>query len=194
MSDKNWEAELAKIDKQLASVSDEQLLADKRAAAGRQGDRGVQPGSAVPAPQSSNAGAYKAGGSNAAGRPAGGGSWRGWVQTAVAAAAATGLLLWPWNASCGLPLYGLVAASGATVLIAIWSAIGSWRHRLGFAHIVSLLIVVWASVIGARELLPRVGYAIPSAERGAFWECGVQPLPQGIPLPSAPSGGPGASL
>mgnify|MGYP000284637677 CR=1 FL=1 len=28
MSDRNWEAELAKIDKQLASVSDEALLAD----------------------------------------------------------------------------------------------------------------------------------------------------------------------
>ena len=30
MTDRNWEAELAKIDKQLASVSDEKLLADSK--------------------------------------------------------------------------------------------------------------------------------------------------------------------
>ena len=33
MSDRNWEAELAKIDKQLASVSDEALLAESKAVA-----------------------------------------------------------------------------------------------------------------------------------------------------------------
>ena len=42
MSDRNWEAELAKIDQQLASVSDEALLALSRALIADPEREGVQ--------------------------------------------------------------------------------------------------------------------------------------------------------
>jgi hypothetical protein len=168
MSDKNWDAELAKIDKQLASISDEQLLAEKRAATVKGGPAGAATVTKPAALPASTAPASVT-------KPVG--TWRGWLQAAIALAAAVGLVFWPWPPNCGLPLYGLIAASGATSLLGVWSAIGTWRHRLGAAHIVSLAVVAWGLLFGAREVLPRVGYALPDGVRGASWECSAPAVP-----------------
>jgi hypothetical protein len=164
MSDRNWEAELAKIDKQLASVSDEALLAESKAVApAKAGGRAVAaPTIAAPARSAAPAAALAA-------RSAG--AWRGWVKVAIAVSAAVGLMFWPWPASCGGPLIGFTAATGAVALLGVWSAVGTWRHRLGLAHVASLLVVVWGLALGAREVLPRVGYAIPTTERSEGWRC-----------------------
>lgn len=140
---------MAKIDKQLASVSDEALLAAPA--------RSAAPVSASAAvPQAPAAGA-----------------WRGWAKVAIAVGAAAGLMFWPWPAPCGGPLIGFTAATVAVALLGLWSAIGTWRHRLGLAHAASLLVVVWGIVLGAREILPRTGYAVPTAVRSAGWSCPV---------------------
>lgn len=166
MTDRNWEAELAKIDKQLASISDEQLVAEKRAAQTRPA---AGPPSAVAGPQAPAR-------SVAPER----GRWRGWVQTAVAVGAGASLMFWPWPPRCGVPLYGFVGACAGVSLLGMWSAHGTWKHRLGIAHMLSLGVVLWGLVIGAREVLPRVGYAIPDATRGASWSC-TAPAP--VPAP-----------
>ncbi len=167
MTHRDWDAELAKIDRQLASVSDEALLAQRtaasRAPAAATTRPGADPRAATPA---------------ATGRAAAGGRWRGWMRTLVAAVAAAGLWFWPWPAACGAPLVGFNVATGVVALLGAWSAVGTWRHRLGLAHVVSLLVTLWALVLGAREVLPRVGYAIPTAQRGPAWQCDV-PLPSG---------------
>ena len=174
MSDRNWDAEMAKIDKQLASVSDEALLAESKAVAPtKTGTRTVAaPALAAPARSSASAAAPRA--------PAAG-AWRGWVKVAIAVGAAAGLMFWPWPAPCGGPLIGFTAATVAVALLGLWSAIGTWRHRLGLAHAASLLVVVWGIVLGAREILPRAGYAVPTPERSEGWSC------------PAPSIGPGAT-
>ena len=170
MSDRNWEAEMAKIDKQLASVSDEALLAESKALAPpKTGARTVAaPTVAAPARASASVSAAPAAG-----------AWRGWVKVAIAVGGAAGLMFWPWPAQCGAPLIGFTAATGAVALLGIWSAIGTWRHRLGLAHVASLLVVVWGLTLGAREVLPRAGYAVPTPERSEGWSC------------PAPSVGPG---
>lgn len=174
MSDRNWEAELAKIDKQLASVSDEALLAESKAVAPTKtaGRTMAAPTVAGPARAATSA------------APAAG-AWRGWLQVAIAVGAAAGLMFWPWPAPCGAPLIGFTAATGAVALLGVWSAVGTWRHRLGLAHVASLLVVLWGLALGAREVLPRVGYAAPTPERSEGWSC---------PAPSLgpPSVGPGA--
>lgn len=178
MSDRNWEAEMAKIDKQLASVSDEALLAESKAMAPAKAGARTMAAPTVAAPTRSAA----------VGAPAAG-AWRGWVKVAIAVAAAAGLMFWPWPAPCGAPLIGFTAATGAVALLGIWSAIGTWRHRLGLAHIASLLVVVWGVALGAREVLPRAGYAVPTAERSEGWSC---PAPSvGAPSVGSPSVGPG---
>jgi hypothetical protein len=99
------------------------------------------------------------------------GVWRGWVKVTLAVSAAAGLMFWPWPASCGGPLIGFTAATGAVALLGVWSAVGTWRHRLGLAHVASLLVVVWGLALGAREVLPRVGYAAPTPARSEGWSC-----------------------
>ncbi|HYW30535.1 MAG TPA: hypothetical protein VE869_03430 [Gemmatimonas sp.] len=203
MSDRNWDAELAKIDKQLSSISDEQLLADQRAAlAPAAGSAKALPGKpmapAATAKPSAAAGTVAGTVAGATPRPAAG-PWASWLKVSVAVAAAAGLMFWPWPAQCGLPLVGFTAATGAVTLLGVWSAAGTWRHRLGLAHLASLLVVGWGLALGARETLPRIGYAIPTAERAAGWSCeGLPPLtapPASTPLPAgqSPSAAPPAA-
>jgi hypothetical protein len=47
----------------------------------------------------------------------------------------------------------------------------AWRHHSGKAHVLSLLIVVWGTILGAQEILPRIGYATPTLEHPSVWEC-----------------------
>jgi len=186
MSDRNWEAELAKIDKQLASVSDEQLLAEKNAPAVPKG--GVTRSTVMDARMGTQ-GATSVRGATAAlpvaSASAPGGTWRSWLKVSIAVAAAAGLMFWPWPARCGLPLIGFTAATGGVALLGLWSAVGTWRHRLGLAHVASLLVTLWGLALGAREVLPRVGYAVPTLERAGQWSCeGLPPAPS--PAPSMP--------
>ncbi len=197
MSDRNWEAELAKIDKQLASISDDQLMATSAPVPAK----GAPAAKALPAGKGAPAAAMAA--PAAASRPAR--QWVSWVKVIIAVAAAAGLMFWPWPAKCGGPLIGVTAATGAVSLLGLWSAIGTWRHRLGWAHIASLLVTVWGLGLGAREVLPRIGYAVPTVERPAGWSCPAgstegglftptpgtspTPAPAGVPA-GAPSGTP----
>jgi hypothetical protein len=182
MSDRNWEAELAKIDKQLASVSDEALLAERTAAVPpRSAGRPSAASGALPSASSGRASAV-------ATVPAAG-SWKAWLKVAVAVGAAAGMMFWPWPAQCGPALVGFTAATGAVAVLGLWSAVSTWKHRLGLAHVASLLVVMWGLALGAREVLPRVGYAVPSDRRSAGWSC------DGVALPAPPASviGPTAS-
>ena len=176
----DWDKELAKIDKQLASISDEQLMASaQQAPAPAKGATSAT--KALPAAGRAAAPASAASASpsfvTGAGRP-----WVAWLKVTVAVTAAAGLMFWPWPARCGLPLIGFTAATGGVAVLGLWSAIGTWRHRLGLAHVASLLVTMWGLGLGAREVLPRVGYAIPTIDRPAVWSC------DGLPaLPAPPS-------
>jgi hypothetical protein len=46
-----------------------------------------------------------------------------------------------------------------------------WRHRAAKAHTLSLLLVLWGLVLGAIDVLPRTGYAIPTQAHPAGWAC-----------------------
>ena len=58
---------------------------------------------------------------------------------------------------------GVVAASG------LWSAVWTWRHRSARGHTLSLLLILWGLVLGAMEVLPRIGYA--KTESPVTWGC-----------------------
>jgi hypothetical protein len=108
-----------------------------------------------------------------------------WVGLAVALAAA--LVLWPYQKACGLQLFFFLGAAGVTLIVGFVGAINSWAHRRGFAHVLSLLVMLWAGLVAARELLPRVGYA----RTAQTWTCGAAavapPAGQTAPAPTAPA-------
>jgi len=156
MAERDWEKELAAIDRQIAAVPDERV---------------------APA-ASPRASAVSVGASRAAAPPAapvrGARAWVIWVQLGLTLAAAASLWVWPWPARCGAPLIGFVAAATGVAVMGCWTAVGTWRHRLGVAHTIALLVVVWGLVLAGRDVLPRVGYAVPTTEHGAQWSCTVQ--------------------
>jgi hypothetical protein len=94
-----------------------------------------------------------------------------WVVLAVLLAAA--LPLWPYGKTCGLQLFFYLGAAGLALLAGIAGAVHSWRTRRGVAHLLALLAVVVVGVMGAREVLPRIGYAAESQT----WLCPAAPEP-----------------
>lgn len=143
---RDWDKELAKIDKQLESVSDETLF----------------PSKAATTPKAKAEVAAKQRSTSTLG-----------VMTRLVLAVALGIamLFWPYAARCGLGLFGYLGASVVVIAAGVWSGVWAWRHRAGRAHVLSLMLVIWGLVLGAREVLPRIGYAKPDAARPSTWVC-----------------------
>jgi len=156
VSERNWDKELAKIDKQLESVSDAQLFPEKK---------GATP-------------AQKAG---VAEQRAATSSWPAILRLALATTLGVAILFWPYANRCGVGLAGYLAAVTAIAGGGIWSAVWTWRHRAGRAHTLSILLIAWGLILGAAEVLPRVGYA----RQSLFWTCSPTPpvIPRGPGTP-----------
>jgi hypothetical protein len=82
-----------------------------------------------------------------------------------------GILFWPYDARCGFGLAGYLAAVGVVTASGIWSAVWTWRHRSARGHTLSLLLILWGLVLGAMEVLPRIGYGKPDVMHPATWVC-----------------------
>ena len=93
------------------------------------------------------------------------------ARLTLAVALGVGMFFWPYAARCGPGLFAYLAAVGVVVGAGIWSSIWTWRHRSVRGHLLSLLIVLWGGVLGAQEILPRIGYAIPTEAHPATWMC-----------------------
>lgn len=139
---RDWDKEMAKIDKQLESASDAQLFPEKKAAS--------------PA-QKTQVAADRAEAK----------SWPAIVRLALSVALGVGILFWPYANRCGLGLSGYLIAVTAVAVSGVWSAVWTWRHRAGRAHALSILLMAWGLVLGATEILPRIGYA----KQALTWSC-----------------------
>jgi hypothetical protein len=104
-----------------------------------------------------------------------------WFWTSLAIVLAVALPLWPNDKSCGLKLVFYLGAAGIALLMGALGALSSWSYRRGLAHLLSLLAIVWAGVMAAREILPRVGYAAHQLH----WTCPEAP-PAAAPAPGQP--------
>jgi len=160
MSSTDWDKELAKIDKQLASLSDEQLLQQPAAPASGQPQGGAQPVARAPQPRGA-----------IAGEPRQTTTFGVFARLLLAVALGVAMLFWPYSARCGVGLFAYLGAAGMVIVAGVWTSTWTWRHRSAQAHILSLLLIVWGVVLGATEVLPRVGYARPDAAHPAIWMC-----------------------
>jgi hypothetical protein len=116
-----------------------------------------------------------------------------WVVLSVVLAAA--LPLWPYGKQCGLQFFFYLGAIVLAFLAGAAGAVSSWATRSGLAHILSLLVVLWSGAMGAREVLPRIGYAAQTKT----WLCpsAPEPAPTGTPAPGgtgSPSESPSPSV
>jgi hypothetical protein len=103
-----------------------------------------------------------------------------WVRVLVALALGVAITQWPYRHDCGLAAAPYLLVVFMILVMAAWAAAGSWKHRLAVAHVVSLGLILWGLILGAQDVLPRVGYA--NAE--GTWACAAEPetgTPAGIP-------------
>jgi hypothetical protein len=90
-----------------------------------------------------------------------------WLRVILGLTLAVGMTQWPYPNGCGLNLFVYLGAAVVVAVAGVWSAISSWYRRLGWAHTLSLLVVLWGVFLAGREVLPRVGYA----KHLAYWTC-----------------------
>ena len=145
MSD--WDKELKKIDRQLESMSDSAL---------------------IPAPPK---GASPTARAEVAAERATTRTWGAFLRLGLATALGIGILFWSYPKQCGVGLGGYLVAVSAVAVGGLWSGVWTWRHHTARAHVLSLLLVVWGLLLGAMEVLPRIGYAKPDATRPVGWSC-----------------------
>jgi hypothetical protein len=154
---RDWDKELADIDR----------VIEKQGSAGPQGaPPALPPATGTPTPPARVPG-------SAAPIPAKGSVAMAWFWVALAVLLAAALPLWPYGKQCGLQLFFYLGAAALAFLAGATGALNSWRTRRGLAHVVSLVVVVFAGVMAAREVLPRTGYAAQTES----WLCPATPEP-----------------
>ncbi len=90
-----------------------------------------------------------------------------WLRVLLGLTLAGAMTQWPYAHQCGVGLYFYLAAAFTVVVAGVWSGISSWYRRLGWAHTLSLLVVLWGIFLASQQILPRVGYA----KHLAYWVC-----------------------
>ena len=93
------------------------------------------------------------------------------ARLTLAVALGVAIAFWPYAARCGLGLAAYLAAVATLITAGVWSSVWTWRHRAAKGHSLALLLVLWGMVLGAIEVLPRVGYATPTANHPQNWTC-----------------------
>jgi hypothetical protein len=144
---RNWDKELAEIDKLMTSAP-----ARPPALPGG-GAAPAQRPAAAPAPS----------------RPAvGGPTLLGtWVRILLALVLAGAMTQWPYQRACGVSLMFYLGATGVTIVAGLWAAGATWKRRMGVLHGLALLTTLWGIGLAAAVVLPRTGYA----KQAATWWC-----------------------
>lgn len=152
---RNWDKELADIDKLMA--------ADRAPAASNvpaKAGEGSGRAASVAAPRGAGA---------VATRPRD--TFGIWLRALLGILGAAALAFWPYPKACGsmlgLYLAGVVAVAG----IGGYTMRYAWTHRRGVAHVVGLLVLLAGLALAALEIFPRVG----SGAVTRTWTCPSSP-------------------
>ncbi|HKV51226.1 MAG TPA: hypothetical protein VJO52_08515 [Gemmatimonadaceae bacterium] len=151
----DWDKELRKIDHQLESLSDDALLPTQKGKPSRSSKASPAApaeANAPPAPRKTSTLGVLA-------------------RLLLAVGLGVAIMFWPYSTKCGLGLFGYLAASLMIIIAGGWSAIWTWRHRSASGHVLSLLLILWGSLLAAQQVLPRVGYAKSDPLHPAIWMC-----------------------
>lgn len=144
--ERDWDKELAEVDRllnQLPTHREEQVAA--------QAAKRAQP-------------TARQGG---AGPDTGGGRLGTWARVGLGLLLGIGMPLWPYDHACGIKLFIYFGGVLTVVVAGVWSSLSSWKRRMGTAHLISQLLVIWGLVLTAQVVLPRTGYT----KHPATWFC-----------------------
>ena len=150
IKDRDWDREMREVDKLLAKLPE----ADPTLGRGAPTVPRAYPAHGVPPP-------------SAEGPAAAGARLTTWIRVGLGLALGVGMLVWPYSHVCGLKLLFYTIGAGTVVVAGVWSSMSSWKRRMGFAHLLSVGLVIWGLALAASVVLPRIGYA----NQSAVWFC-----------------------
>ena len=79
-----------------------------------------------------------------------------WMRVGLGLALGIGMLVWPYSHACGLKLVFYLIGATAVTVAGVLSALTSWKRRLGIAHTLSIILIIWGLGLAGRQLLPRL--------------------------------------
>ena len=144
--ERDWDKELAEVDRllnQLPSHREEQVAAQTS----KRAQPAARPGTSA--------------------QDLGGGRIGTWARVGLGLLLGIGMPLWPYDHACGIKLFIYLGGVLTVVVAGVWSSLSSWKRRMGTAHLISQLLVIWGLVLTAEVMLPRFGYA----KTPATWFC-----------------------
>jgi hypothetical protein len=94
-----------------------------------------------------------------------------WARLVLVAALAGALGFWPYASECGAGLYTFIGASAMVFAGGSWVATWTWRNRLARTHVLALVLTLAGMAIVAHQVLPRVGYARVDPSNPPQWSC-----------------------
>jgi hypothetical protein len=95
-----------------------------------------------------------------------------WFRVGLGVLLGVGMLAWPYSYVCGAKLLLYLVGVGTLIVAGAWGALSSWRRRMGLAHVVALLVLLWGTVLTVTVVLPRIG----DAGAQAIWFCPEPPV------------------
>jgi hypothetical protein len=82
------------------------------------------------------------------------------------------LYWWPYPNDCGVGLTAFLGAECMIVVGGLWSAVASWRSRLGATHGVAVTLLVTGMALVAAQMLSRLGYVNIVGLHATHFRCG----------------------
>lgn len=150
--ERDWDKEMAEVDRLLKKLPN----ADPTLGRGSGGEPTLRRQAVSPSPVSGTA-IY-----GAAGRLG------TWLKVGLGVLIGIGVApgVWPYTHGCGLRVIFFLLGVTTVIAAGAWASVSSWRRRLGFAHVISQVLIIWGVLLLTREVLPRVG-----ARPQAPWLC-----------------------
>jgi len=149
--ERDWDREMREVDKLLAKLPDADPTLGRGAPT-------VPRAYAAPGTHATPSGEVRA---------AAGARLTTWIRVGLGLMLGVGMLVWPYSHVCGAKLIFYMIGASTVIVAGVWTGVSSWKRRMGFAHVLSLGLVIWGLVLAAGVVLPRVGYA----NHSAVWFC-----------------------
>ena len=89
--------------------------------------------------------------------PARGRAWvTTWMRVGLGLGLGVGMLLWPYSHACGLRLVFYLMGATTVTVAGVWSSLTSWKRRLGIAHTLSVILIMWGLALAATQVFPHI--------------------------------------
>lgn len=100
-------------------------------------------------------------------RPVKAGAVWGCVSLGVLLAAA--VPAWPYENDCGQWLLLYLSSVSLVIVAGLWGARVSWKGRIGWAHMLAVMTIIWGLALTTQQVLPRE--PIFYAKTRLAWRC-----------------------